>query len=203
VRFRETCLADVVVVARVRDEILYTFFSAPSTPIRSCQTLLLANVRQAPCPLRCPLAGTLLLAAAWPLVEIREDLVEDPRLQHWVHSTAAWPLSGAYRRLRLHCHLVGMRADLVAAPLHFPVLHDPGCAGSSAAWPLVGAHRRVCLHASSHASSALFSGKVMRLSIRKEERGNIWGGGGSSQYRRGLANPGRFVGWCAGNGYLL
>jgi hypothetical protein len=26
---------------------------------------------------------------------------------------------------------------------------------------------------------------------------------GSSQCRRGLANPGRFVGWCAGNDYLL
>jgi hypothetical protein len=31
VRFRETCLAVVVVVARVRDEVLYTFFAAPST----------------------------------------------------------------------------------------------------------------------------------------------------------------------------
>jgi hypothetical protein len=27
---------------------------------------------------------------------------------------------------------------------------------------------------------------VLRLSIRKEERGNIWDGGGSSQCRRGL-----------------
>jgi hypothetical protein len=44
---------------------------------------------------------------------------------------------------------------------------------------------------------------VLLLSIRKEERGNIWDGGGSSQCRRGLANPGRFVGWCTGNGYLL
>jgi hypothetical protein len=61
VRFRETCLAVVVVVARVRDEVLYTFFAAPSTPLRSCQTLVLANVRHAPRPLRCPLAGTLLL----------------------------------------------------------------------------------------------------------------------------------------------
>jgi hypothetical protein len=34
---------------------------------------------------------------------------------------------------------------------------------------------------------------VLCLSIRKEERGNIWDGGGSSQCRRGLANPGRFV----------
>jgi hypothetical protein len=48
-----------------------------------------------------------------------------------------------------------------------------------------------------------FSRKVLHLSIRKEERGNIWDGGGSSQCRRGLANTGRFVGWCAGNGYLL
>jgi hypothetical protein len=37
---------------------------------------------------------------------------------------------------------------------------------------------------------------VLLLSIRKEERGNIWAGGGSSQCRR-------FVGWCAGNSYLL
>jgi hypothetical protein len=72
VRFRETCLAVVVVIARVRDEVLYTFFAAPSTPLRSCQTLVLANMRQTPHPLRCPLADTLLLAAAWPLVGIRE-----------------------------------------------------------------------------------------------------------------------------------
>jgi hypothetical protein len=32
---------------------------------------------------------------------------------------------------------------------------------------------------------------------------NIWDGGSSSQCRRELANPRRFVGWCAGNGYLL
>jgi hypothetical protein len=51
VRFRETCLAVVVVIARVRDEVLYTFFAAPSKPLRSCQTLVLANVRQAPRPL--------------------------------------------------------------------------------------------------------------------------------------------------------
>jgi hypothetical protein len=38
-----------------------------------------------------------------------------------------------------------------------------------------------------------FSRKVLCLSIQKEERGNIWDGGGSSQCRRGLANPGRFV----------
>jgi hypothetical protein len=77
VRFRETCLTVVVVVVRVRDEALYTFFAAPSTPLRSCLTLVLANVRQAPRPLRCPLASTLLLAAAWPLVGIREDPIED------------------------------------------------------------------------------------------------------------------------------
>jgi hypothetical protein len=64
VRFRETCLAVVVVVARVRDEVMYTFFAAPSTRLCSCQTIVLANVRQAPRPHRCPLAGTLLLAAA-------------------------------------------------------------------------------------------------------------------------------------------
>jgi hypothetical protein len=64
VRFREICLAIVVVVARVRDEVLYTFFATPTTPLRSCHTLVLANVRQAPCPLHCPLAGTLLLAIA-------------------------------------------------------------------------------------------------------------------------------------------
>jgi hypothetical protein len=68
VTFRETGLAIIIVVARVRDEVLYTFFASPSTPLRSCQTLVLANVRQATRPLRCPLAGTLLLVAAWPLV---------------------------------------------------------------------------------------------------------------------------------------
>jgi hypothetical protein len=71
--------------------------------------------------------------------------------------------------------------------------------GSFASWPLAGTHHRLCLHA----SSALFSRKVLHLSIQKEERGNIWDGGGSSQCRRGLANPCRFVGWCAGNDYLL
>jgi hypothetical protein len=75
--------------------------------------------------------------------------------------------------------------------------------GSSAAWPLADAHRRLCLHASSHASSAFFSRKVLCLSILKEERGNIWDGGCSSQCGRGLANLHHFVGWCAGNGYLL
>jgi hypothetical protein len=67
VRFRETCL---VVVARVRDEVLYTFFATPSTPLSCFETLVLTNVRQGPRPLRCPLAGTLLLTAAWPLVGI-------------------------------------------------------------------------------------------------------------------------------------
>jgi hypothetical protein len=189
VRFRETCLAVVVFVARVRDEVLYTFFVAPSTPLRSCQALMLTNVRQATRPLRCPLAGTLLLADAWPLVGIREDLVEDPRLRHWVHSTTTWPLSGDHRHLTLRCHLAGTHADPVATPLRVPVLLDPGCAGSSATWPLACAHHRLCLHT----SSALFSRKLLRLSIRKEERGNIWDGGGSSQCRRGLANPGCFV----------
>jgi hypothetical protein len=44
VRLRETCLAIVVVVARVRDEVHHTF-ADPSTPLRRCQTLVLANVR--------------------------------------------------------------------------------------------------------------------------------------------------------------
>jgi hypothetical protein len=69
-RFRETCLTVVVVVARVSDEVLYTFFPAASTSLRSCQTLVLANVRQAPHPLRCPLTSTLLLATAWPLLTV-------------------------------------------------------------------------------------------------------------------------------------
>jgi hypothetical protein len=81
-RFRETCLAVILVIARVRDEVLYTFFATPLTPLRSCKTLVLANVRQATHPLRFPLAGTLLLAAAWPLVGIREDPVKDPCLRH-------------------------------------------------------------------------------------------------------------------------
>jgi hypothetical protein len=90
-----------MVVARVRDEVLYTFFAAPSTPLRSCQTLVLANMRQAPRPLCYPLAGTLLLAADWPHAEIREYSVKDPHLRHWVHSTTTWPLSSAHRRLLL------------------------------------------------------------------------------------------------------
>jgi hypothetical protein len=189
VRFRETCLVVVVVVARVRDEVLYTFFAAPSTPLRSCQTLVLANVRQATRPLRCPLAGTLLLAAAWPLVGIREDSVEDPCLWPWVHSTTAWPLSGAHHCLPLRCHLAGTRADPVATLLRVPVLLDPGCVGSSAAWP----SSALILVSVSTPPLRFFSRKLLRLSIRKEERGNIWDGGGSSQCRRGLANPGRFV----------
>jgi hypothetical protein len=75
-----------VVVARVRDEVLYTFFAASSTPLLTCQTLVLANVRQAPRLLCYPLVGTLLLAAAWPLIGFREDPVKDPRLRHWVRS---------------------------------------------------------------------------------------------------------------------
>jgi hypothetical protein len=63
VRFRETCFTVIVVVARVRDEVLYTFFVATSTLLRSCQKLVLANVRQAPHLIRCPLASALLLAA--------------------------------------------------------------------------------------------------------------------------------------------
>jgi hypothetical protein len=35
VRFRETCLVIVVVIARVRDEVLYTFV-APSSPLHHC-----------------------------------------------------------------------------------------------------------------------------------------------------------------------
>jgi hypothetical protein len=176
VRFKETCLTVVVVIARVRDEVFYTFFATPSTPLRSCQTLVLTNVRLDAHPLRCSLAGTLLLVAACPLVGIQEDLVEDPRLRHWVHYTAAWPLSDTHRRLPLRCHLASTHADPVAAPLHVPVLLDPGCVGSSAAWPLASTHRRLCLHASSHATSMLFcSRKVLLLSIRKEERSNVWG----------------------------
>jgi hypothetical protein len=165
VRFRETCLAVIVVVARVRDEVLYTFFNAPSIPLRSCQTLVLANVRQAPRPLRCPLTGMLPLAAYWTLVGIREDPVEGPHLWHWVHSTAAWPLSGAHRRPPLRCHLAGTRADPVAAPLCVPVLLDPGCAGSSASWPLTGSHRCLCHHAS---STLLFQGKCCAYPFEKK-----------------------------------
>jgi hypothetical protein len=44
VRFRETCLAIIVVVDRVRDKVLNTF-AAPSNPLRRFQTLVLANVR--------------------------------------------------------------------------------------------------------------------------------------------------------------
>jgi hypothetical protein len=69
VRFRKTCLAVIVVIARVRDEVLYPFFAAPSTPLRSCQTLVLTDMRQGPRPLRCPLAGTLLLALLGPSSE--------------------------------------------------------------------------------------------------------------------------------------
>jgi hypothetical protein len=73
--------------------------------------------------------------------------------------------------LPLRCHLAGMRADPVAAPLRVPVLLDPGCAGSFAAWPLAGAHRRLCLHASSHASSALFFIESVSLIHLERRRG--------------------------------
>jgi hypothetical protein len=131
VRFRETCLAVVVVVARVRDDLLSTF-AAPSSPLRCCQTHVLANVRQTPRPLR-PLTGMLLLAAAWPLIRIREDPVKDPRPRHWVHFTTAQPLSGTHHRLPLRLHLAVTRVDLVAALLRSSVLLDPGCTGSFAA----------------------------------------------------------------------
>jgi hypothetical protein len=88
VRFRETCLAVVVVIARVRDEVLYTFFTAPSTPLHSCQTLVLANVRQATRPLRFPLACTLPLVVAWPLIEIREDPVDANSALHAKHTAS-------------------------------------------------------------------------------------------------------------------
>jgi hypothetical protein len=133
VRSGEPCHAVITVIARVRDEVLYTF-AAPSTPFRHCQTLVLPYMRQVPCSLRCPLAGTLLLAAAWPLVRTREDPVADPRLRHWVHSTATWPLSGARRRHPLRRHLANTRVDLVAAPLSVLILHDLRCAGC----PLLG-----------------------------------------------------------------
>jgi hypothetical protein len=175
VRFRETFLTVIVVVARVRDEVLYTLLAAPSTPLRSCQTLVLANVRQDPRPLRCPLTGTLLLAAVWPLVRIREVPAEDPRLRHWVHSTAAWTLSGAHHRLPLHCHLAGTRMDPIVAPLRVPVLLDPRCVGSSAAWPLANTHRRLCLRASSHASSMLFFKESVALIHSERRKGQYLG----------------------------
>jgi hypothetical protein len=80
VRFRETFLIVVVVLARVGDQFLYTF-SSPSTPLHRCQTLVLTDVRQALRPLHCPLIGT-------PLVRTREDLVEDPHLRLRVRFTA-------------------------------------------------------------------------------------------------------------------
>jgi hypothetical protein len=67
-----------------------------------------------------------------------------------------------------------MRTDRVATPLRVPVLLDPRCAGLSAAWPLASAHNRLCL---STPPLHFFSRKVLRLSIPKEERGNIWDGG--------------------------
>jgi hypothetical protein len=43
---------------------------------------------------------------------------------------------------------------------------------------------------------------MVKRETQKSTSVNIWDVG-SSQCRRGLANPRRFVGWCAGNGYLL
>jgi hypothetical protein len=43
---------------------------------------------------------------------------------------------------------------------------------------------------------------MVKREARKSTSVNIWDGG-SSQCRRGLADPRRFIGWCAGNGYLL
>jgi hypothetical protein len=43
---------------------------------------------------------------------------------------------------------------------------------------------------------------MVKREARKSTSVNIWVGG-SCQCRRGLANLCRFVGWCAGNGYLL
>jgi hypothetical protein len=56
VRFKETCLTVIVVVAKVRDEVLYTFatsstLSLPNSCARKCEA--------APRPLHYPLAGTL------------------------------------------------------------------------------------------------------------------------------------------------
>jgi hypothetical protein len=45
--------------------------------------------------------------------------------------------------------------------------------------------------------------RMVKREAWKSTSVNIWDGGSSSQCRRGLANPCRFVGWCAGNGYLL
>jgi hypothetical protein len=44
---------------------------------------------------------------------------------------------------------------------------------------------------------------MVKCEARKSTSVNIWDEGSSSQCRRGLANPRRFVGWCTGNGYLL
>jgi hypothetical protein len=75
----------------------------------------------------------------------------------------------------------------------------PGARGH----PLLGPSPALIVVSVSTPPLSFFSRKVLRLSIRKEERGNIWDGGGCSQCRRGLANPGHFVGWCASNDYLL
>jgi hypothetical protein len=75
----------------------------------------------------------------------------------------------------------------------------PGAQGR----PLLGPSPALIIVSVSTPPLRFFSRKVMRLSIRKEERDNIWDEGGSSQCRRELANLRRFVGWCAGNNYLL
>jgi hypothetical protein len=187
VRFRETCLSVVVVIARVRDEVLYTIFAAPSTPLRSCQTLVLANVRQATRPLRCPLADTLLVAAAWPLVGIREDPVEDPRLRFTPPPLRPSPalivvslfsaISPARARIQLR-HRFAFRFSSI-----------PGARGRL----LLGPSPALIVASVSTPPLHFFSRKLLRLSIRKEERDRIWDGGGSSQCRRRLANPSRFV----------
>jgi hypothetical protein len=158
VKFRETCLVVVVVVARVRDEVLYDLFSTPSTPLRSCQTHVLGNVRQAPRPLRCPLVGTLLLAA-----DVLSPSLESERIQSRTlisgNGFTPPPLGpcSALIVVSLFASILPARVQIqLQHRFAFRVLIDPGCAGSSAAWPLADAHRRLCLHATSHASSALF-----------------------------------------------
>jgi hypothetical protein len=198
VRLRETRLAVVVVVDRVIYEVLYTFFVAPSTPLHSCQTLVLANVRQAPRPLHCPLTGTSSLSLLAPR--------RNPRGSSRGPSSPA--LGSLHRRLAPLRHS-SLSPSLLPSRWH---ARESSCGTASCSGSPRSQVRGVvrCLAPHWHSSSSLsphlmciFSRKVMRLSIQKEERGNIWDGGGSSQCRRGLANPDRFVGWCTGNGYLI